>query len=788
MGGLPVPWPPGSGPVLFLLDAATKVERAHLEHWIHSSGGAPDRSVHLLGVDIERSIVADGLATPLEGDRSLVVVPLRLVWVPEKGPEASGPRLRDLVVGDPRHPRPALARLTLRRHPERARTIAGAPATLADLRGRHEAQTTGVQSEDEPFASFVMRMAGIALDVAERQLQGQRYKVPRFVVAGVESGPGFSSAVSALAERTGTAATNVAAEVHDSLSEMVATPSTFFIDWGGNITRWIVSLAYREVVVDRANVERARHAVRDHPSALLWSHKSHIDNIALMSVFYDNDFPAPHSMGGINMAFGGVGFLGRRAGVIFMRRSFQDQPAYKLALQRYLGFLLEKRFPLSWSFEGTRSRNGKLMAPRYGLLKYVVDGAHATGTRDLHLIPVTISYDLIGEAGEYATQEAGAPKQAESLGWFIGYLRRLRSPMGRIYVDFAEPVVIEGEAPPAEAAELSQLAFEVARRVNDQVPVTLPSLMCMALLGAAPRALTVAELDARLRSLIGWLSAREVRMAGSFDDRDAEQQEQLAELLFTRGLIDRFTKGPDAVFTIADSQIPVAGYYRNTIVHYFLNKAMAELALLRVAEIRAPEREEAFWVEVRWLRDALKFEFFHTPSDQFAAEIDREIARYQPAWPAALGAEDASLVTLLASMTPVVAHSILQPFLDAYWVVAELFSRLAPTETLDEKTCVNQALALGEQFLRQQRINSRASIGKQMFKGAYSLLADKGLITPGGDDVARGRSELAARFRELLDALAEIRRLPLLDRPTASVGAGENDDQRRGAVAGAAAP
>src|SRR5699024_3971020 len=131
---------------------------------------------------------------------------------------------------------------------------------------------------------------------------------------------------------------DVRTEVRGYLRELVATPTTFFIDWMGTLTRRITSLGYRNVVTDPENVERARTMMRDHPSALLFTHKSHIDAIALMSVMYDNDFTAPHSICGINMAFTGVGYAGRRSGTVFIRRKFNDNPLYKLALRQYLGF------------------------------------------------------------------------------------------------------------------------------------------------------------------------------------------------------------------------------------------------------------------------------------------------------------------------------------------------------------------------------------------------------------------------------------------------------------------
>ena len=125
---------------------------------------------------------------------------------------------------------------------------------------------------------------------------------------------------------------------------------------------------------------------------------------------------------------------------------------YKITLRHYVGYLMEKRFPMNWAFEGTRSRLGKLMPPRYGLLKYVLEACHATDARNIHIIPISISYDLIRDVEEYATEQTGRGKGAESLRWFIGYIRSLARPMGKVYVDIGEPVVLDRAPDPEDQA------------------------------------------------------------------------------------------------------------------------------------------------------------------------------------------------------------------------------------------------------------------------------------------------------------------------------------------------
>jgi glycerol-3-phosphate O-acyltransferase len=544
------------------------------------------------------------------------------------------------------------------------------------------------------------------------------------------------------------------------LKEMIAEPRPFFIDWAGRITRSIISLAYgKEIVCSPEGVERTREVLRDHPAALLWTHKSHIDGMALMSVMYDNDLPTPHSFGGINMAFAGAGSLGRRSGIIYIRRTFQDNPVYKLVFRQYLGYLMEKRFPFSWAFEGTRSRVGKLMPPRYGLFKYILEAAYATGASDLHFIPVSISYDLIGEAPDYAREQAGQKKRPESLAWFLGYLRRLRAPMGRVYLDFAEPVVIDGPAPEPEQVDMPKLAFEIAVRVNRITPVTFPAVACIVLLSAAPRAITIEEFRHNTIELVRWLRQRNIRLTDSFDEGHDQQLNELAQMALDRGLLSEYKEGPDAVYGISEDQYAIAGYYRNTIVHYFVIKAMLELALARAAEVPADERRETFRAEADRLRDLFKFEFFYSEKKAFQRQIDRELKRYVSEPQTVFDGDTEQLWQTIAGLAPLLAHATLLPFVEAYMIVAEVLARLEPGTGIEEKECVGAALKFGQQSLLQRRISSRASIAKVMFTNGYRLFRNMGL-TQGGDPATAARREAMSReFAALSHRLARIQSL-----------------------------
>jgi glycerol-3-phosphate O-acyltransferase len=767
------PWPAREGQkVLFILDARNSFEQDILQQWIHhhtSSGSeefhAPQVCMNLGddrgGIDSAQLVMA--LALP--GDT--LVAPLRVAWQPSEESINSGPRLRDLVFGDPRHPSARRGRRILEQSPERMHLLAGLPDTVSNLQVRfrqHHNIEEGEAQQGE-FAQFVARQAAVVLDMAERKLQGGRYKVPRHVAANLLASQEYNEAIDRLARESGRDREELLREARGYMDELVSVPSTFWLDFFARFNNFCLGLGYEEnIVYDQAAIEEMRRVVRDHPSMLLWTHKTYLDGMVVPKVLYDNDFPMPHMFGGANMNFPGLGFLLHRAGGIFIKRSFQDNELYKITLRHYIGYLMEKRFPMNWAFEGTRSRLGKLMPPRYGLLKYVLEACHATDARNIHIIPISISYDLIRDVEEYATEQTGRGKGAETLRWFIGYIRSLARPMGKVYMDIGSPVVLERAPDPDDRLALSKIAFEVAVEANQVTPITFPSLVTMSLLGAAPKALTEAELVEDLNALLGWAEARQLRISPDFDRAFADQMEGLLGIMIDENIVTRYDEGPEVVYGIALEQHPVASYYRNTVIHFFVNKAIIELALLKASENEGPGALEVFWCEVDELRDLFKFEFFYAPTEEFHRQIREEVARYHPEWETLVTRGAAGFGILLESMAPLVSHVTLSTYAEAYSVVATLLARMEPSASLDRESCVNDALKLGRQAYLQRRISSEASIGKILFSNGFQMARSRQLTTGVDQETAAQRRELSRELRDLLRRLEVIRAIGVATR------------------------
>jgi glycerol-3-phosphate O-acyltransferase len=535
---------------------------------------------------------------------------------------------------------------------------------------------------------------------------------------------------------------------------------------------------------DRAELERIYSISQRHPVVFLPTHKSNLDHLVLQYALHENGLPPNHTAGGINMNFFPVGPLVRRSGVFFIRRSFKDNEVYKFVLRQYIDYLIEKRFSLEWYVEGGRSRSGKMLPPRFGLLAYVVDAYLRGKGEDVVLIPVSIAYDQIQDVGDYVAEQRGAAKQRESFRWFLGVLRRMGGRYGRIHINFGEPLPLsqtierrqlQGDPEADEKSlELQKIAFEVCVRINRATPITPTSLVTLALLGVHDRALTVQETIAALQNLVDYVRRNQLPTTGDLDLETPQGVLRTLEALAENDVVTCFDEGPEPVYAIGSEQHLAAAYYRNTIIHFFVNLSIAEISLLCAAEStedsskspspRAPEPSSViFWDEALRLRDLLKFEFFFADKETFRLELRREMEGQEPQWEARLERGPAAADDLVRRLRPYSSHRILRPFLEAYRVVADQLLLYPAGALIEEKPFLSKCLGLGKQYRLQRKIRSSESISKVLFESALKLARNRNLLDPQAPDVEARRRAFAReidtviRRIDVIGALAQSR-------------------------------
>jgi glycerol-3-phosphate O-acyltransferase len=773
----------GAGRTIFLLDAASGLERRLLESWIgemRPNGGSGDfERVSIPASRRRRQKPDPRLDLCLATDDDPLLAPLRVAWlVPERNGERRVSPADLWTFGDPRDPSRLQQAWLARTAPDRYRIVAGEPAPLSDLRRRWRAAAGTDSAQTVGLADFVIRQAQLALERAERRLRGSRYKVPRFVREDILSRPSFQGGLLRLAGQTNEPEANVRRKASRYLAEIAATHSPYVIDLAAHLIRRLYTRGYSETLrYDRAQLESICALGQRYPLVFLPTHKSNLDHLILQYVLYQTGHPPNHTAGGINMNFFPIGQLTRRSGVFFIRRTFKDNPVYKFVLRNYIDYLVEKRFPLEWYLEGGRSRSGKLLPPRFGLFAYVVDAYRRGRSEDAIFVPVSIAYDQIEDVGDYVAEQRGAVKEKEGFGWFVNLVRRLRRGYGEIHLRFGEPLSLADTlGPPTPEAEpdpdeqnlsVQKVAFEVAVRINRVTPITPTSLVTLALLGSGDRAHTLEEVTHSLAPLLHYVRRRSLPTTVDLTEDSPEMIRRTLQTLVDSGVVTVFTEGPEAVYAIGPNQHLAAAYYRNTIIHFFVNAAIAELALLRAAEPDTTDGRTEFWNEIARLRDLLKFEFFFAEKDAFQDEVRNEVRLHDRDWEERLNGGPAAALDILRRFRPFSAHRVLRPFLESYRIVGDMLERTGEEQTSQEDL-IGRCLALGKQYSLQRRIHSDESVSKVLFATALRLAANRGLLTSERPDLAEGRHTFAREIRAIIrrvdaiDALAATRILGLL--------------------------
>lgn len=778
MQAVDTPWPSvAAQKLVFLLDHSTPLEQQILEDWVNShkpEGARQGESFALIGLGYHsenaKAVALAELRRVLSATFNTYFVPLRVLWLPK--PEAQGRlRLRDIVTGDPRSPGPLKQKWIAKHNPSRYRPIAAEGASREALAARLDLVAPEQRADEQELAAFVARQAVLALERAECAVNGVRYKVPRLVAEEVLAKPRLQAAIAEHAASSGRSHDNVMQEAKACLKEMAANHSTFALDIMASFGRYLYTRGFDPKIEYLADdLQRIDRLSKQHPVVYLMTHKSHIDGFLMVTLFHDLNLPPLHVFGGINMNFLGLGTLARRSGTVFLRRTFATDQIYKLVFKNYIDYLVEKRFALLWALEGTRSRTGKLMPPRYGLINYVVDAYVRAATTDVVLMPVSIAYDQVPEVADYIAEQKGQKKRPESASWFMQYISGLKNPYGKIHVRFGTGVALSevlGEA--RESLQVTQLdiqklAFKLSVDANNVTPVTGTAMVTFVLLAHGHKALTFDELARQLQLLADLIHLLELPTTEDVDIATVDVLTRTLDALAHNGVISTYKDGIAPIYAIAPDASMAAAYYRNTLVHFLVTSAIAELALLAVAEQRASQPIAALHAEALRLRDILKFDFFFADKDSFIADFERELTLRVPDWRTAMQQGSERIYLLLWRVKPLLAHGALRPFIETYLVAAEALL-LESAEPFDKKQFIKRCATLGKQRVLQQRIVSEESVSTIYFEPAEKLAQSRGLIDGESGEVTARRHEFAAEMAELvrrltfIDTLAENRRL-----------------------------
>ena len=573
----------------------------------------------------------------------------------------------------------------------------------------------------------------------------------------------FQITLSQLAERFDMTDEAVKKEAAVYLKELYSEHDAYADGAMFELLKYTLSRGYDETIdVNPDEIKALGKLMRRHSVAFVMTHKTYIDMWALTLVLARHGLPIPYIFAGINLSFFGVGKFGRKAGVIFIRRSFKDNEIYKASLRHFLSHLVKEKEHFMWAIEGTRSRTGKLVWPKMGILKYIAEGERQSKD-EVKYVPVSVVYDLIQDVQEMTSEGRGKEKKSENLMWMVNYIKDMGKNYGKISIRIGEPIEREAEhfaeipddlQAPNEKYTLPKLAFELVHRINQITPVTTASLICTTLLSKFSLTKNLIE-----HNVLSLMKIVESHKADALVDRGVpiSQTVQYAlNILKQAGLIQQLGDGAKAKFAIVPENYLMSTYYSNMCVHHLYHRAFIELSLLKVADEKPKDRQEAFWKEIMELRDLFKFEFFYSSKSNFTDEIEFDLDLMDPKWQKKLNGKKEACLNILRSQSILISQVVLYTYVEAYSVVAQTLLNMDTSEEFNENKLLHSCMFLGEEMHWQGGIHRIESVSKPFITNGLRFARNRGLIPTKKDNK---KKELTAFLAQLKGIAAGVKEL-----------------------------
>jgi glycerol-3-phosphate O-acyltransferase len=251
--------------------------------------------------------------------------------------------------------------------------------------------------------------------------------------------------------------------------------------------------------------------------------------------------------------------------------------------------------------------------------------------------------------------------------------------------------------------------------------------------------------------------ARRLPIAQSAKLPDEDSVRRILDALNDHNTIAIHRGGLQTVYSIGPDQHLAAAFYRNTIIHFFINAAIIELALLKACDATG-DRDAAFWDEVFRLRDLLKFEFFFKEKNEFRGLIENELRLQAPGWREALAGGREKVFALIKALRPITSPGVLRSFFEAYVVVADTLDANDPGAHFDDKRFLVECGNVGRQYMLQKKIRSPESVSKHLFQTGLQLAKNQKLLDMTDNMTARRRA-FAVSLRDVLRRLDTIEAL-----------------------------
>ncbi|RKH36972.1 1-acyl-sn-glycerol-3-phosphate acyltransferase [Corallococcus sicarius] len=695
-------------------------------------------------------------------ERPVFLVPELFVW--EKRAAKLKPGWRDVVFGSPEAPGFVHSMVAFFRNYKRAQFRVGEPI---DLRRFIEENP---QATDEVLARKVRSALHVHLARETRAVFGPPQKPTARLIDETLRDRQLRKTLDEHAAATGRKPASVQREARRNLEAIAARPNPSVLALIAPVLEWVFNRIYDGIGVDEAGLHRALKAAGRAPVVLCPSHKSHVDYLVMSWVLWSRGYTAPLVAAGANLSFWPLGPLFRRCGAFFLRRSFKGDKVYAATFKAYIKKLVHDGLHQEFFPEGGRSRTGKLLTPKLGMLTWQVEAVLDGARNDLYFVPVSIDYEKVVESDSYSKELAGGEKKPEDLKALLSAPKVLAARYGRIHLTFDEPLSLvefmqaRGLSPQVPVTDeqkkglVRALGNRVMYGISKVSTVTPHALVSASLLAHRRRGLTQRELTDRISLLRriahedGARLSAELVNAPSNPETLGPVQDAMREFISDEMVRTKEARG-EVSYQVEDARRAEMSFYKNTLMNLVAARSLVANALLA----GTPAPYDVVKARALFLSRLFKVEFIYRVGasfDTIFAECVERLARM------GLVIQDGDTLKQApeAHAQPELEFmaDLLRDFLEAYLLAAMTLPDVAAGVATDRKAFVKLALETGRGEYNAGRITAAESLAKTTLENAVEYLLDQRILVEEDKKLKLGDPAAAAHLPQknpLADAL-----------------------------------
>ena len=675
--------------------------------------------------------------------------------------------LMDLLFGQTENPGMLRRAITFFRYYKKAFVVSSEPVNLAEFLESNRGKSR------ETIIYLLRRELIDRIDEEKRTIVGPVLKSREEIVGMALRDPALVKFMENMASTGKEGYGAIVDRARKYLFEIAAGYKDAYIGFMDRILTWLWNDIYDGIAIDKEGLSKMRDISKKMPFVVIPCHRSHIDYLLIHYVFYYNNIQLPFIAAGANLSFWPLGHLFRNLGAFFIRRTVGGNALYGEVLAQYIKALLEEGLPIEFFIEGGRSRTGKMVMPKYGLLSMIMQAYREASFDDMAIIPIFVGYDKVIEEKSYLRELGGAGKEKEKIRDLIKSRKVLRKRYGRVYMNVGEPMLLKSYLASHEAlieemtmserrALYRRMGYEIVNEINKVSVVSPSSLVATGLLCHYRRGISHDDLMDTLSEFHDYLAGREARFSSTFVNREKAFNDAL-RMFESSGLISRM--GPEeedeedefeeTIYSVDEDRRLNLEYYKNNILHFFVSLSFVSTSVL------SGDGNKTFFSEVMedysFFKDLFKHEFIYDNNVDDLEEV-KSVLSYAHARDMIVFHEDDGQMSIdvtgkgRASLQSFAG--LIQNYLESYWVASRGCAYLK-NRVRQEKDLVKKVQKLGSKMYKKGEISKAEALSQSNYKNALKFLMDSGAIS-----VSESKGDKGAKFLSLDDRglLESIRR------------------------------